>query len=139
MCNSFHQEILGGGPFLFMITGECIDAEDGCMQWHMPPDLVIKSNGEKVPDDKIECAWNLTWVNREWCKMRTKVFMGFNMPVRKDPSYYVDGWVEDRTVIDMLRMTSTITMPGGSFTFQNVRKHTGHDTSMHMSTSTAKK
>ena len=129
------QEWERSGPYLFAVLGECIDLEHGAKVYNMPPFLTMDQYDQVDRNALMNIAPNLTWVNVEHEKARINIFDGMStrLPIGPDDGSAVHdpqvmGMIQKKTLMRMIRTTSTISFPGANFSWVSMRNHTAHGT-----------
>ena len=116
------QEWASAGPYMFACLSTCVDLEDGAKSFKLPDFVVTSRDGTVTRHPKIASNPELTWVYVEVGKARVKVIESMYEPVSSQ---------DDRRNMDMLRITSSVSWPGATLSWINMRIHTGHSGCLH--------
>ena len=117
--STWSQEWASAGPYLFGCLSTCTDVDDGARQFKITPFLHAPTT---TRHPKFASNPDLTWLNVEVDKARVKV-----MEIMYEPASSNDG----RRNMDMLRLTSSVSWPGCTLSWINMRAHTGHAGGLH--------
>ena len=124
----------------FLQVSKVIDQDAGCKQFGMSPYTVTSKSGQVTRHHKMHSAPDLTWVNFHWEQARAKMIKALMGPTEDMPTQIITPTItENRRMIEMLRMTSMLSLPGGDFSFVNIRRHSGHGTEHCLPVSTSSK
>ena len=110
------------GPYMFACVSTCTDHEHGANSFKLPQFEVTLLNGTVKRNAKIASNPWLTWLNVEVDKARLKVMESMHGPASSS---------DTRRNMDMLRLTSSVSWPGATLSWIDMRKHTGHSSRLH--------
>ena len=144
------QEWDTAGPNLFALLGPCVDSEHGAKVFKMPPFMTVDMHNQVNRNAMMGMAPNLTWVNKEQERARNMIALGMTVahdPLPADPAappvplgaLAGDMQFAPMTLLRQIRSTSTIVFPGATFSWVNMRIHTGHGRAIRPGTCQTKK